>query len=88
VAGRIAAEGITAEELQAAKAYAKGIFQVARQDFGTEARIIANYESWGLGAAEIENVAKRIDAVTLEDAKRVAKQWVKPEQAVVAVVEP
>lgn len=88
VAGRIAAEGVTAEELEAAKAYAKGIFQVARQDFGTEARILANYESWGLGAAEVEAVAKRIDAVTLEDARRVARRWLKPDQAVVAVVEP
>jgi zinc protease len=88
VAGTLAAEGISAEELTAAKAYAKGIFQVARQDFGTEARIIANYESWGLGAADIENVAKKIDAVTLEDCKRVAKKWLKPEQAVVAVVAP
>jgi len=88
VAAKVAAEGITQEELTSAKAYAKGLFQVARQDFGTEARILANYESWGLGAEEVEMVAKRLDAVTLEDCKRVAKTWLKPEQAVVAVVEP
>jgi zinc protease len=88
VAAKIRDEGITAEELKSAKAYAKGLFQVARQDFGTEARILANYESWGLGAEEVEQVAKKLDAVTLEDCKRVAKAWIKPEQAVVAVVEP
>lgn len=88
VAAKVAAEGITAEELKAAKAYAKGIFQVARQDFGTEARIMGNYESWGLGAEEMESVAKKIDAVTLADCQRVAKKWLKPGQAVVAVVQP
>ena len=88
VAGQVAKDGITAEELAGAKAYAKGIFKVARQDFGTDARVIANYESWGLGAAEVEKVAARIDAVTLADCARVAKKWLKPEQAVVAVVKP
>jgi len=88
VAGAVARLGITAEELASAKAYAKGIFQVARQDFGTDARVIANYESWGLGAAEVERVAAKLDAVTLADCRRVAKKWLRPEQAVVAVVRP
>jgi zinc protease len=88
VAAKVAAEGITAEELASAKAYAKGLFQVARQDFGTEARILANYESWGLGAEEVDRVAAKLDAVTLEDCNRVAKTWLKPDQAVVAVVQP
>jgi zinc protease len=88
VVAQVAKDGITADELAGAKAYAKGIFQVARQDFGTEARVIANYESWGLGAAEVDQVAARLDAVTLADCKRVAKKWLKPDQAVVAVVQP
>ena len=49
---------------------------------------MANYESWGLGAEEMNVVAKKIDAVTLADCQRVAKKWLKPQQAVVAVVEP
>ena len=88
VVGQVAKDGITAEELAGAKAYAKGIFQVARQDFGTEARVVANYESWGLGAAEVDKVAERLDAVTLDDCKRVAAKWLKPDKAVVAVVKP
>lgn len=88
VLGRVAKEGVTAQELAGAKAYAKGIFQVARQDFGTEARVIANYESWGLGAAEVDQVGRRLDAVTLADCRRVAARWLKPDRAVVAVVKP
>jgi zinc protease len=88
VVAKVAKDGISAEELAGAKAYAKGIFKVARQDFGTDARVLANYESWGLGAAEVEKVAARLDAVTLEDCKRVAKKWLKPDSAVVAVVKP
>jgi zinc protease len=88
VAASVAAEGITAEELAGAKAYAKGIFKVARQDFGAEARMIANYEFWGLGAAEFERVPARLEAVTLEDCRRVARTWIKPEMATVAVVRP
>ena len=88
VAAKVAKEGISASELDGAKAYAKGLFQVARQDFGTEARVIANYESWGLGADEVEKVAARLDAVTLADCKRVAAKWLRIDKAVVALVKP
>jgi zinc protease len=88
VAEGIAKEGITAAELQSAKAYAKGIFQVARQDFANEARILANYEFWGLGAEAVEAVPDKMDAVTLEDCRRVAQKWIKVDQAVVVVVQP
>ncbi|HTB35272.1 MAG TPA: insulinase family protein, partial [bacterium] len=88
VAAKVAKEGISSAELEGAKAYAKGLFQVARQDFGTEARVIANYESWGLGAAEVAQVAARLDAVTLADCKRVAAKWLRPDKAVVALVKP
>ncbi|HTB22252.1 MAG TPA: pitrilysin family protein [bacterium] len=88
VVAAMAGGGLTAAELKGAKAYAKGIFSVARQDFGTDARVIGNYEFWGLGAEEVERVAAALDAVTLADCARVAKQWLKPDQAVVAVVKP
>jgi predicted Zn-dependent peptidase len=88
VAAKVAKEGISESELAGAKAYAKGLFQVARQDFGTEARVLANYESWGLGADEVAQVAKRLDAVTLADCRRVAAKWLRPDRAVVALVKP
>ena len=88
VVADVAKNGITAEELTRAKAYAKGIFKVARQDFGTDARVLSNYEFWGLGAAEIDKFAKNIDAVTLADCKRVAAKYLLPEKVTIAVVKP
>jgi zinc protease len=84
----VADNGITADELTRAKAYAKGIFKVARQDFGTEARVLSNYEFWGLGAIEIDRFAKNVDAVTLEDCKRVAKKYLLVDKTTVALVKP
>ncbi|MGH7442239.1 MAG: M16 family metallopeptidase [bacterium] len=84
----VARDGITQRELSAAKAYAQGIFRVARQDFGSDASVIGNYEFWGMGAAAVERVPARLEAVTLSDCARVARTWLKPEQAVVAVVKP
>jgi zinc protease len=88
VVSDVAANGITQEELTRAKAYAKGIFQVARQDFGTEARVLSNYEFWGLGVGEIDRFAKNVDAVTLEDCKRVASTYLQPAKTTVVLVRP
>ncbi|MES2201888.1 MAG: pitrilysin family protein [candidate division FCPU426 bacterium] len=88
VAAELAENGITAEELKSAKAYSKGIFQVARQDFSTEARLLTNYEFWGLGAEAVDAYAKAVDAVTLEDVKRVAKKYLLTSKTSVAVVRP
>jgi predicted Zn-dependent peptidase len=88
VVANMARHGVTPSELASAKAYAKGIFRVARQDFGTDARVINNYEFWGLGAEEVERVPARLDSVSLADCARVARQWLRPDRAVVAVVKP
>ena len=88
VAKGLSENGITPEELKSAKAYSKGIFQVARQDFGTEARVLANYEYWGLGAEGIDAYAKAVDAVTLAEVKRVAKKNLLTGQTSVTVIHP
>jgi zinc protease len=84
----VAEKGITAEEMTRAKAYIKGLYQVARQDFGTEARVISNSEFWGNGAADVDQFAKHVDAVTLEDCQRVAKKYLQVDKTTVAVVKP
>ena len=88
VARDLAEKGITQEELKAAKAYAKGIFQVARQDFGTEARILAQYEFLGLGAERIDKYPELIENVTLNEIQAVAKKYLVPEKTVITYVEP
>lgn len=88
VAKDLADNGITEEELKNAKAYSKGIFQVARQSFSTEARILANFEFWGLGASEVDRMSAKIDAVTLADVKRVAKKHLLVSKTTIGVIRP
>jgi zinc protease len=88
VAKDLAEKGVTAEELESAKAYAKGIFKVARQDFSTEARLLANYEFWGLGAAQIDDIDARFDAVSLDQVQAAAKKYLLTDKTTIAVVRP
>jgi zinc protease len=88
VAKELVEKGVSEAELKAAKAYSKGIFQVARQDFSTEARILANYEAWGLGAEEVDRMAGKVDAVTLEEVRAAAKKHFLIDKTAVGVVRP
>ena len=88
VAKDLAENGITPVELKSAKAYSKGIFQVARQDFATEARLLGNYEFWGMGASEIDRMAAKVDAVTLSQVQDVAKKYLLTDKTTLAVIRP
>jgi zinc protease len=83
---RVAAEGVTAAELSDAKSYLTGSFALR---FDTSANI-ANQLLWtlveGLGADYIENRNGMINAVTLEDVKRVAKRLFEGKEPIVTVV--
>jgi zinc protease len=71
---RMAAEGPTQEELDKAKAYLKGSYPIA---FDTSAKIagqLVQLQLDNLGMDYPERRNAMIDAVTLEDAKRVAKR--------------
>jgi zinc protease len=88
VAKYLAEHGVTPEELASAKAYSKGIFKVARQDFSTEARLLGNYEFWGLGASEIDRVGERMDAVTLQAVQKAARKYLCVHKTTTAVLGP
>jgi zinc protease len=71
---RMAAEGPTQEELDKAKAYVKGSYAIA---FDTSSKIAGQLVQIQLDKLGIDYPERRnamIDAVTLEDAKRVAKR--------------
>jgi zinc protease len=80
--------GVTREEMDSSKAYAKGVFEIARQDFGNEARIASQYEFWGLGVKLLDEFPGRIDAVTRADVQRVAQKYLDPAKATVAILRP
>jgi zinc protease len=83
---RVAAEGVTAEELNDVKSYLTGSFALR---FDTNANI-ANQLLWmmmeDLGTGYIDSRNALIDAVTLEDIKRVAKRLFDGQELIVTVV--
>ena len=83
---RMAADGITAEELDRAKRYLTGAFPLR---FDSNAKI-ANYlvfmQEEDLGIDYLERRNGLIEAVTLDDVKRVAARLLKPEALSIVVV--
>jgi zinc protease len=71
---RMAAEGPTAEELAAAKSFLKGTYALSLDTSGKIAVQLTQIQIDNLGIDYIERRSALIDAVTLEDAKRVARR--------------
>lgn len=82
------AEGLTEQELKRAKAKVIGQKKIARQDLGGFALANALDELYGLGFAHADSEDARYESVTLEEIKRVAQKYLKPEACVIAVVQP
>jgi zinc protease len=71
---RIALEGPTQQELDEAKSYLKGSQMLALDTSSKLASALLQYQIDKLGIDYIEKRNAIVDAVTLEDAKRVAKR--------------
>lgn len=71
---RLHEKGITQEELQSAKNYVKGQFPPTIETAAQLAALLARLEFYGLDAREVDEYYARIDAMTLEDARRVIRQ--------------
>ena len=73
---RLNAQGISAGQLASAKAYVKGVFPTTRLETMDQlAGVISELELHGLTRDEIDGYFERIDAVTLQEANAVAKQY-------------
>jgi zinc protease len=81
-------EGLTAAELKRAKAKVIGQRKIARQDLGGFAMTTALDELYGLGYAHTDKEDALYEAVTLDQVKAVAQQYLKPDAMVIAVVRP
>jgi zinc protease len=83
---RMAAEGVTVDELNRAKRYLTGVFPLR---FDSNAKI-ANYlvfiQEEDLGIDYLDRRNSLIEAVTLEDVNRVAARLLKPENLSIVVV--
>jgi zinc protease len=76
---RIAAEGVTAEELEAAKTYLTGAYPLRFDSNGAVASILVGMQIDGLPLDYIETRNDQVEAVTLEDVARVAKRLYRPD---------
>lgn len=80
--------GLTAEELQRAKAKLLGQKKIARQDLGGYAVATALDELYGLGYQNCDQEDSLYEAVTLEEVQQVIRKYLLPDRCVVSTVSP
>lgn len=83
---RIAEEGVSAEELDAAKTYLTGAYPLRFDSNASIARILVGMQMDGLPIDYIETRNGNVEAVTVEDVKRVAERLYRPEALQFVVV--
>ncbi len=76
---RAAAEGVTQDELDAAKTYVTGAYPLRFDGNGPIARIMVGMQMLGLPIDYIATRNDKVEAVTLADVKRVASELLDPE---------
>lgn len=75
----VAANGVTAAELEAAKTYLTGSYPLRFDGNGRIAGILVGMMAEGLPASYVNDRNSYIEAVTLDDVKRVAKRLMTPD---------
>lgn len=85
-AALLAKEGLSEEELSRAKAKVLGQRKIARQDLGHLAMTTALDELYGLGHGNVDAEDAYYEAVTSEQVRQAAADFLNAERAVVAVV--
>lgn len=84
--GRIVSEGVTPEELEATKTYLTGSYPLRFDGNGPIASILVGMQMDGMPIDYVTTRNAKIEAVTLEDIKRVAARLFKPEMLQFVVV--
>ncbi|MDX1484648.1 MAG: pitrilysin family protein [Alphaproteobacteria bacterium] len=82
----IAKDGITAEELRDAKSYMTGSFFTRLNSTRRVARLLLSIQLQELGIDYISKRNRMIEAITLEDVRRVAGTLFRPEDLTISVV--
>ncbi|MDH3242102.1 MAG: insulinase family protein [Alphaproteobacteria bacterium] len=83
---KIAQEGITEQELKDAKSYLTGSFYTRLNSTGRVARLLVGLQLDDMGLDYLKMRNAKINAVTLEDARRVAKELFRPGDLTISVV--
>jgi zinc protease len=83
---RVASEPVAAEELEAAKGYLVGSFPISIQTANDVASQVALTRLKGLPIEDLLQRRERISAVSVDDVRRVAARYLRPDSLVVTVV--
>ena len=83
---RMAAEGVTEEELDEAKAYLTGAYPLRFDSNASIARIMVGMQIDDLGLDYVNTRNGKVNAVTADDVRRVAKRLYLPEELHFVVV--
>jgi zinc protease len=85
---KLASDGLTSEELTRGKKKLIGQQQIANQSNDSFAYMTALDELYGLGFNHYKSLEQSVNAVTLEDVKRVAAKYFRDQPYVLATVRP
>jgi zinc protease len=85
---KVKGEGLTGGEVERAKRYLIGNFEIGLQTNGAQANQMSLDELYGLGFDHYQRYPREIEKVTKEDVDRVAKKYLNLESYAVAIVRP
>jgi zinc protease len=79
---------VSKDELRTAQDYLKGSFVFSVETTGQLASLLLTIERYDLGFDYLVKYANAVDAVTIEDIQRVAREWLVPERMVEVLAGP
>ena len=84
----LALEGVSEEELERAKNYIVGSFEIGLQRNSAQAATVGFDELYSIGAYEYRKFPEKILSVTADDVLRVARKYINPEAVAVSILKP
>ncbi len=81
-------EGVGEDELERAKNYIVGSFEIGLQRNSAQASTVGFDELYGIGTYEYRKFPEKILSVTADDVVRVARKYINPDAAAVSILKP
>ena len=85
---KVKEEGLSEEEVDRAKKYLIGNFEIGLQTTGAQANQMSLDELYGLGFDHYQKYPQEIQKITQEDVNRVAKKYINLESYAIAIIRP
>jgi zinc protease len=83
---RIRREPVSEEEIERAKRFITGNYELDLQKSSSVAALMAYHTCYGMGVDEMFRYPEKIERVTRQDILRVAKKYLRPEASVLSVI--